>query len=105
MSPNVINLSKRDLTKDEISLLSKGLQFVPTPKHFNKALLREELEEFGRKLRLKWFFRNDELSLTLILLKKSPSLILVKMMLLLNFILVDWRRIFYHYIRKFLILI
>ena len=44
MSPNVINLSKRDLTKDEISLLSKGLQFVPTPKHFYKALLREELE-------------------------------------------------------------
>ena len=105
VSPNVINLSKRNLTKDEISVLSKGLQFVPTPKHFNKALLREELEEFGRKLRLKWFFRNDELSLTLILLKKSPSLILVKMMLLLNFILVDWRRIFYHYIRKFLILI
>ena len=28
--------------------------------HFNKALLREELENFGRKLRLKWFFRNDE---------------------------------------------
>ena len=60
VSPNVINLSKWNLTKDEISLLSKGLQFVPTPKHFNKALLREELENFGRKLRLKWFFRNDE---------------------------------------------
>ena len=60
LSPNVINLSKRNLTKNEISLLSKGLQFVPTPKHFNKALLREELENFGRKLRLKWFFRNDE---------------------------------------------
>ena len=28
--------------------------------HFNKALLREELENFGRKLRLKWSFRNDE---------------------------------------------
>ena len=32
VSPNVINLSKRNLTKDGISLLSKGLQFVPTPK-------------------------------------------------------------------------
>ena len=61
MSPNVINLSKRDLTKDEISLLSKCLQFVPTPKHFYKALLREELENFGRKLKLKWFFCDDEL--------------------------------------------
>ena len=60
VSPNVINLSKWNLTKDEISLLSKSLQFVPTPKHFNKALLREELENFGRKLRLKLFFRNDE---------------------------------------------
>ena len=59
-SPNVINLSKRNLTKNDISLLSKGLQFVPTPKHFNKALLREELENFGRKLRLKWFFYNYE---------------------------------------------
>ena len=43
LSPNVINLSKRNLTKNEISLLSKGLQFVRTPKHFNKALLRKEL--------------------------------------------------------------
>ena len=39
----------------------KGLQFVPIPKHFfNKALLREELENFGWKLSLKWFFRNNE---------------------------------------------
>ena len=30
------------------------------PKHFNKALLREELEIFGRQLRLKWLFCNDE---------------------------------------------
>ena len=60
VSPNAINLSKRNLIKDEISFLSKGLQFVTTPKHFKKALLRKELEHFGRKLRLKWFFRNDE---------------------------------------------
>ena len=60
MSPNVINLSKRNLTKDGISLLSKSLKFVPTPKHFNKALFREELENSCRKLRLKWFFCNDE---------------------------------------------
>ena len=35
-------------------------------------------------------------SLTLILLNNSPGLILEKMMLLLNFIQVDWRRKFYH---------
>ena len=43
VSPNVINLSKRHLSKDEISLLSKGLKFIPTPKHTNKALIKEEL--------------------------------------------------------------
>ena len=30
--PDVINLSKRHLSTDEISLLSKGLEFIPTPK-------------------------------------------------------------------------
>ena len=60
MSPKVINLSKQNITKDEIFLLSKGFQFVPTPKHFIKALLSEELETFGRKLRLKWYFCNDD---------------------------------------------
>ena len=50
VSPIVINLSMRNLTKDEISLLSKGLQFVPTRKHFNEALLREDLENLGIKL-------------------------------------------------------
>ena len=29
-SPNVINLSKHHLSKAEISLLSKGLKFIPT---------------------------------------------------------------------------
>ena len=43
-----------------MSLLSKGLHFVPIPKHLNKALLRKDLEDFRRKLRLKWFFLKDE---------------------------------------------
>ena len=86
VSPNVINLSKRNLTKDEISLLSKGLQFVPTPKHFNKALLREDLENFGRKLRLKWFFRNDERQFNINPFKQKSKFNPRKMMLLLNFI-------------------
>ena len=34
---NVINLSSHHLSNDEISLLSKGLKFVPTLKHINKA--------------------------------------------------------------------
>ena len=58
VSTNVINLSRRHLSKDEISLLSKGLKFVPTPKHVNKAKTKEEIEVHRRKLRLMWDFRN-----------------------------------------------
>ena len=53
-------MSKRKLAKAEISLLSKGLKFVPTSNHINKARLKMELEAYGRMLRLKWHFRNDE---------------------------------------------
>ena len=49
VSKNVINLSQRQLTKSEISLLSKGRKFVPTPNRMNKAKLKQELEIFGRK--------------------------------------------------------
>ena len=59
-SPNVVNLSCRNLTSNEIFLLFKGLKFVPTKRGINKALLKEELEAYGRKLRLMWHFRNDE---------------------------------------------
>ena len=37
VSANVINLSRRHLSKVEISLLSKGLKFVSTPKHIKKV--------------------------------------------------------------------
>ena len=60
LSKNVVNLPKRKLTKAEIALLSKGLRFVPTGNHINKAKLKMELEAYGRMLRLKWHFRNDE---------------------------------------------
>ena len=39
VSKNVINSSQRQLTKSEISLLSKGVKFVPTPKRIDKAKL------------------------------------------------------------------
>ena len=60
VSKNVINLSKRNLSSAEISLLSKGLKFVPTANKIDQAKLKRELEEYGRKLRLMWHFRNDE---------------------------------------------
>ena len=60
VSKNVVNLSKRVLSTAEISLLSKGLKFIPTPNSINIAKIKENLEVFGRKLRLKWHFRNQD---------------------------------------------
>lgn len=60
VSPNVLNLSKRQLSEDDVSLLSKGLKFVPTFTFVNKAILKEELEKFGRIVGLKWHFWNEE---------------------------------------------
>ena len=60
VSPNVINLSTRILSKAEISLLSKGLKFIPIPTSVNKALIKEELECFGKKLHILQYFQNEE---------------------------------------------
>ena len=53
------------MSKDEISLLSKSLKFIPTPKHTNKALIKEELETYGRKLKLMWHYRNEKREITI----------------------------------------
>ena len=60
MLENVVNLSNRKLSKAEVSLLSKGLKFCPTPNSVDKSVLKEDLEIFGRTLRLKWHYRNNE---------------------------------------------
>ena len=44
VSKNVVNLSSRQSSKAEISLLTKGLKFVPTPSYVNRSVLKEELE-------------------------------------------------------------
>ena len=60
VSDNVINLSRRVLSHAEISVLSKGLKFCPTPRELDKAKIKQDLENFGRRLRLKWHFRHEE---------------------------------------------
>ena len=60
VSTKVLNLSRRNLTGSEISLLSKELNFVPTSNTIDKAKLKTELEALGRILRSKWHFRNEE---------------------------------------------
>ena len=59
VSNNVVNLSKRNLNDVEISLLSKGLNFVPTCNNIYKAKLKMELEVFAKMLYLKWHFYNE----------------------------------------------
>ena len=66
-------MSSRNLTSNEISLLSKGLKFVATPRGFNKTLLKEKLDVYGRKLRLMWHFGNDERKFKYDLLKKRSK--------------------------------
>ena len=50
VSSNVINLSRRNLSEAEISLLYKSLKFVPTVNKIDRTKLKTELEEYGRKL-------------------------------------------------------
>ena len=39
--------------------MSEGLNFVPTCNNIDKAELKTELEAFGRMLRSKWYFCNE----------------------------------------------
>ena len=56
----VINLSSKSLTEDEITLLSKGLTFCPTPGEPDFGQIWTDLKSFFRKLRLKQHFAQDK---------------------------------------------
>ena len=49
---NVVNLSKHVLTVAELKLLSKGLNFCPTPVDPNPGELKTDLDSFHRRVRL-----------------------------------------------------
>ena len=53
ISGSVVNLSRRELSEEDISLLSKGLKFSPTPTDIDKAQLKSDLEAFNRRMRLR----------------------------------------------------
>ena len=57
---NVVNLPRRNLSSAEISLLPKGLKFVPTENKIDQEKLKIELEEYSRKRRLMRHYRNYE---------------------------------------------
>ena len=59
LSEFVYNLSKYELSADELSLLEKGLSFIPTARGYPKATIEESLLKQQRKLRLKNFFQDN----------------------------------------------
>ena len=54
------NLSDFTLGEETIRLLSKGLTFIPKPRIEKRVTLRRGVEDFIRKLRLKYVFRNRD---------------------------------------------
>jgi hypothetical protein len=56
----IVNLSDHVLTEDETSILSKGLNFSPTPGEPNIGETANDIDKFIRRLRLKLFFQNLE---------------------------------------------
>ena len=55
---NIINFSKHSFTNGQYDLLNKNLNFCPTTGHYNKGILKKDLESFNRKIKLKAFFCN-----------------------------------------------
>ena len=59
ISQNVFNLSDRVLTENEIKVLDKGLNFVPTPEKLDRLQIKNDLEKLGRDIKLRIFYQND----------------------------------------------
>lgn len=68
-SGNVVNLSSYNHSHDEVSLLSRGLNFCPSKGGYSEYEVMKDLETFARNLRLREFFldKNSDNSTTSIL--------------------------------------
>ena len=49
-SDTIFNLSNRVLSEDEIKVLEKGLDFAPIQRKVNEPELRQDFEEFCRRM-------------------------------------------------------
>ena len=87
-----LTCQRRNLSQSEISMLSKGLKFVPSASKIDQGKLKRELEEYGRKFHLIWDFRNDEEFLSNDKFRLKSSFNLRNKMLLLKLNLAAWRR-------------
>ena len=70
---SVINLSDHDLTLTQVTALSKGLSFCPTPWEPDMASIMSNLDGFFRKMRLKSHFNNPEVIAELELASKGTG--------------------------------
>ena len=57
-SDTAFNVSQKVLTDIEIRILEKGLDFAAIQNNINEPDLRSDFEEFYRRMRTKWHFRN-----------------------------------------------
>ena len=56
----VFNLSNKELTAAQKTLLEKGLKFIPTRKKVNMATILADLREWERKMRLAEYFHDSK---------------------------------------------
>jgi hypothetical protein len=59
-STTVVNLSSKPLTSFETSVLEKGLSFCPTPTYVNVNEIKSDIQNFKRRCRLAYQFRNHD---------------------------------------------
>ena len=53
------SLSESVLIENEIKLLDKGLNSIPTTKKLNRLQTKNDLEKLGRDIKLRMFYQND----------------------------------------------
>ena len=58
-SHTVFNRSNKVLIEDDIKVLERDLDFVPIQSKVNKLELRQDFENFCRRMRIRWHFRNE----------------------------------------------
>ena len=58
LGSNIVNLAGLNLNSDEVSILSKGLKFVPSLKLGDRIDILKAFHEFSRKVKLSYFFHN-----------------------------------------------
>ena len=55
---NVINLSNKTLCTGEMSIIKKGIKFIPTPTKMDSELIDKGVEDFCSKLKSHFAFYN-----------------------------------------------